>query len=195
MATRLRLRTTNRDINQKEPFMLKTIAIAILILLAAVLIYAATKPGSFRIERSARIQAPPEKVFALINDFHQWEAWSPWEKIDPALKRTYGGAASGKGAVYEWNGNKEIGQGRMEITESTPASKIALKLDFMRPFEGHNMVEFTLVGEGGSTAVTQAMYGPSPYISKLMGLFFSLDKMVGEKYEEGLGNLKRIAEK
>jgi uncharacterized protein YndB with AHSA1/START domain len=175
--------------------MIKTIAIVLGLLIAALLIYAATKPDSFRIERSTTIKAPPEKVFALINDFHQWEAWSPWEKIDPALKRTYSGAPNGKGAVYEWDGNKDIGQGRMEITESTPASKVALKLDFVKPFEAHNMVDFTLATQGDSTTVTQAMYGPSPYISKLMTTFFSMEKMVGGKYEEGLANLKALAEK
>ena len=175
--------------------MIKTIAIVVVVLLAALLIYAATKPDSFRIERATTIKAPPEKIFPLINDFHQWEAWSPWEKIDPALKRTYAGADNGKGAVYEWNGNKDIGQGRMEITESTPASKVALRLDFVKPFEAHNTVEFTLVPQGDSTTITQAMYGPSPYMSKLMTIFFSMEKMVGEKYEEGLANLKAIAEK
>ena len=175
--------------------MIKTIALSIVVLLAALLIYAATKPDSFRIERRAAINAPPGKIFALINDFHQWESWSPWEKIDPALKRTYSGAASGKGAVYEWNGNKDIGQGRMEIVESSPSSKIVLNLDFVTPFEAHNFVEFSLSAEGDSTTVTQAMYGPSPYISKLMTIFFSMEKMVGDKYEEGLDNLKKLAEK
>ena len=175
--------------------MLKIIVIAILLLVAGLLIYAATKPDAFRIERSTTIKAPPEKVFALINDFHQWEAWSPWEKIDPAIKRTYRGPGSGAGAVYEWAGNKDIGQGRMEIVESTAASKISLKLDFVTPFEAHNFVDFTLLPQGDGTKVTQAMYGPSPYISKLMTIFFSMEKMVGSKYEEGLANLKSLAEK
>ena len=175
--------------------MLKIIVIAILLLVAGLLIYAATNPDAFRIERSTTIKAPPEKVFALINDFHQWEAWSPWEKIDPAIKRTYRGPGSGAGAVYEWAGNKDIGQGRMEIVESTAASKISLKLDFVTPFEAHNFVDFTLTSQGDSTKVTQAMYGPSPYISKLMTIFFSMEKMVGSKYEEGLSNLKSLAEK
>jgi uncharacterized protein YndB with AHSA1/START domain len=174
--------------------MIKTIAFVVVALLAAILIYAATKPDTFRIERSTSIKAPPEKIFVLINDFRQWESWSPWEKIDPALKRTYGGASGGKGAIYEWNGNKDIGHGRMEIIESLPPSKVALKLDFIKPFEAHNTVEFKLQTQGDSTTVTQAMYGPSPYIAKLMGVFFSMEKMVGEKYEEGLANLKAIAE-
>ena len=175
--------------------MIKTIATVLALLIAAILIYAATKPDSFRIERSTTIKAPSEKVFALINDYKQWEAWSPWEKIDPALKRTYSGAASGVGAIYEWSGNKDIGQGRMEIVESTPSTKVSLKLDFITPFEAHNMVDFTLTQQGDTTTITQAMYGPSPYMSKLMTIFFSMEKMVGGKYEEGLANIKAIAEK
>jgi uncharacterized protein YndB with AHSA1/START domain len=175
--------------------MIKTIAIAIVLLIAAVLIYAATKPDTFRVERSTTIKAPPEKIFALINDFKQWEAWSPWEKIDPGLKRTYSGATNGVGSIYEWSGNKDIGQGRMEIVESTPPAKVSLKLDFVTPFEAHNRVDFTLAQQGDMTTVTQAMYGPSPYVSKLMSIVFSMEKMVGGKYEEGLATLKAISEK
>lgn len=175
--------------------MIRNIAIALAALIAAVLIFAATRPDSFRLERSIAIKAPPEKIFALLNDFHQWEAWSPWEKIDPALKRTYSGAASGRGAVYAWSGNKEVGAGRMEIVEPQPSTRLLVKLDFSAPFEAHNMVEFTLLRQGEATRVTQAMFGPSPYVSKLMGLVFSMDKMVGGKFEEGLANLKGLAEK
>ncbi len=175
--------------------MIKTIAIALVLLIAAVLIYAATKPDTFRVERSTTVKAPPEKIFGLINDFKQWEAWSPWEKIDPGLKRTYSGATNGVGAIYEWNGNKDIGQGRMEIVESTPSAKVSLKLDFVTPFEAHNRVDFTLAQQGDMTTVTQAMYGPSPYVSKLMSIVFSMEKMVGGKYEEGLATLKAISEK
>jgi hypothetical protein len=175
--------------------MIKTIAIAIAAVVAAMLIYAAAQPDTFRVERSTTIKAPPEKIFSQINGFHQWEAWSPWEKIDPAIKRTYSGADRGKGAVYGWQGNKDVGQGRMEIIESTPSTNVLIKIDFMEPFEGHDMVQFTLQPQGDTTKVTQAMYGPSPFISKLMSLFFSMDKMVGQKYEEGLASLKTIAEK
>ena len=175
--------------------MLKTIFIIIVLAVGAVLIYAATKPDAFRIERSIVIHAPADKIFLLINDLHQWEPWSPWEKMDPALKRIYSGANSGVGAVYEWQGNRDVGHGRMEITESTAPLKVVLKLHFIKPFEANNTVEFVLRQEAGSTRVTQAMYGPSPYISKLMSLAFSMDKMVGTKYEEGLGNLKSLAEK
>lgn len=175
--------------------MFKTIAIFIAILIAVILIYAVTRPDTFRIERSTSINAPPEKIFPLINGFHQWEAWSPWEKIDPGVKRSYSGADSGKGSVYAWQGNKDVGQGRMEIIESTLSSNVVIKIDFSKPFEAHNTIEFTLVRQGDTAKVTQAMYGPSPFMSKLMGLFFSMDKMVGQKFEEGLASLKDIAEK
>ena len=175
--------------------MFKTIAIIIVVLIAAVLIFAATKPDTFRVQRSATIKAPPEQIFALINDLHRWDAWSPWEKKDPAMKRTHSGAANGKGAVYEWDGNKDVGKGRMEITESSPPSKVAIKLDFIKPFEGHNIAEFTLKPEGDSTNVTWVMDGPAPFISKVMQVFFSMDKMIGKEFETGLANLKTIAEK
>jgi uncharacterized protein YndB with AHSA1/START domain len=185
-------------INPPEGIMLKTLSIigAVLgVVVVAVLIYAATKPDTFRIQRTTSIKAPPETIYALIEDFHRWEAWSPWEKIDPALKRSYSGSPSGKGAVYAWDGNKDVGQGRMEIVESSPPSKLTLKLDFMKPFEAHNRVVFTLLPQGDATTVTQAMDGPSPYLSKLMGLVFNIDRMVGDKYEEGLASLKALAEK
>jgi len=174
--------------------MIESIVITVVVLLAALLIYAATRPDTFRVERSTTIKAPAEKIFPLINDFREWEPWSPWEKVDPAVKRSYSGAANGQGAIYEWNGTKDIGQGRMEIIESSPTSKVIIKIDFISPFEAHNTIEFTLVTQGDSTIVTQAMYGPCPYISKLMGIFFSMDKMVGQKYEEGLANLKALSE-
>lgn len=174
--------------------MLKIIAIIIAALIVAILIYAATRPDAFRIERSTNIKAPPEKIFPLINDLHQWKAWSSCEKNDPEIKRTYGDITSGKGAVYKWSG-KNVGQGRMEIIESYPASKVVLKIDSITPFEAHNTVEFTLVTQGNSTTVTQAMYGSNSYLLRLIGLFFSMEKMVGEAYEEDLAILKVIAEK
>jgi uncharacterized protein YndB with AHSA1/START domain len=172
------------------------VVVVLVVLLAAVLGYAATKPDKFRIERSASIKAPPEKIFPLINDFHQWGAWSPWEKIDPALKRTYSGADSGHGAVYEWEGNKKVGKGRMEITEASPPSKIIIKLDFFKPFEAHHTAEFTLQPQGDATNITWAMNGSQPYMLKVMTtLFFNMDKMVGKDFETGLANMKSIAGK
>jgi uncharacterized protein YndB with AHSA1/START domain len=173
----------------------KTIAIVVVLLIAALLAYAATKPDTFRVQRATDIKAPPAKIFALLNDFHRWDAWSPWEKKDPAMKRTFGTATSGKGAVYAWEGNKEVGQGRMEIAESVPTSRVAIKLDFLKPFEAHNVVEFTLEPRGDSTNVTWTMHGPNPYLAKVMQMFFSMDKMVGKDFEAGLANLKALAEK
>jgi uncharacterized protein YndB with AHSA1/START domain len=175
--------------------MFKIIAIIIPLLAIAVLIYASTRPDSFRIERSITVAAPAEKIFPLLNDLHQWEAWSPWEKIDPILQRSYSGPQSGKGAGYAWTGNKDVGQGSMEIIESTPSSKVVLSLHFLKPFEARNTVAFVLLPQANGTLVTQAMYGPSPFISKIMGLVFSMDKMVGSKYEEGLASIKALAEK
>lgn len=175
--------------------MLKTILIVVVVLVAAVLIYAATKPDQFRIQRTASISAPAEKIFPLINDFHTWSAWSPWEKLDLAMKKTHSGAPQGKGAVLEWDGNKDVGTGRMEVLESIPSSKILIKLDFLKPFEAHNQAEFTLAPDTGSTQVTWAMYGPQPYIVKVMSLFCSMDKMVGGQFEKGLADLKALAEK
>ncbi|HEX5127755.1 MAG TPA: SRPBCC family protein [Rhodocyclaceae bacterium] len=171
-----------------------TIIAVVIVLIAVVLIYAATKPDSFRIERSATIKASPEKVFALINDFRAWGVWSPWEKMDPKLKRSFSGATSGEGTVYAWEGTSRVGAGRMEITESLPSSKIIIKLDFFKPFEAHNTAEFTLKPAGDSTTVTWAMYGPSPYIAKVMTIFFNMDKTVGKSFEEGLANMKAAAE-
>lgn len=130
----------------------------------------------------------------MIDDLHAWTTWSPYEKKDPAMKRSFGSTTQGRGATYAWDGNQEIGQGSMEITESTPSSRIAMKLDFVEPFEAHNQVEFTLVPNGDSTTVTWVLFGPSPFLSKLMGLFFDMDRMVGSDFEVGLASLKSAAE-
>ena len=175
--------------------MFKKIALVVAVLIAAVLIFAATKPDIFRVERKASIKAPPEKVFALINDFKSWTAWSPWEKKDPAMKRTYGAVTSGKGATYAWEGNKDVGSGSMEIVESIAPSKVGLKLDFLQPFEAHNTVNFTLVPAGEITNVTWAMQGPTPYFAKIIHVFMDMDSMVGKDFEAGLANLKVAAEK
>lgn len=176
---------------------LKTLAfagVALAVLVAGVLIVAATRPDTFRVQRSTGINAPPEKIFALIGDFDRWGAWSPYEKKDPAMKRTRSGPAAGKGAAYAWEGNKDVGMGRMEIADATPPSKVTIKLDFTKPFEAHNIVEFTLVPTGDGTQVTWAMHGPQLYIGKVMGLFIDIDKMVGADFEAGLANLKTAAE-
>jgi uncharacterized protein YndB with AHSA1/START domain len=175
--------------------MFQIVAIVVVVLLVALLGYASTKPDTFRIERKTTISAPPEKIFPLIDDFHGWAAWSPWEKLDPDMKRTFSGAERGKGAVYAWEGNGKAGAGTMEITDSSPPSKLTIKLDFIRPFEGHNVAEFTLEPSGGATRVTWAMHGPSSYLSKVMGVFISMDSLVGKDFEAGLAAMKAAAEK
>jgi uncharacterized protein YndB with AHSA1/START domain len=175
--------------------MLKIIAIIVVVLVAAVLLFAATQPDSFQVQRTATIQAPPEKIFPLINDFNRWNAWSPWEKKDPGMKRSFGSVTAGKGAVYAWDGNKDVGQGSMEITESAAPSRLAIRLSFVKPFEAHNNVEFSLAPRGTATQVTWTMHGPVPYVSKIIHMFVDIDRMVGGDFEAGLASLKAIAEK
>lgn len=160
-----------------------------------VLAFAATKPDVFVVQRSASIKAPPEKIFPFINDFHQWGIWSPFEKMDPDMKRTYGPITAGQGATYGWDGNKNIGSGSMEIVDAPAPRKVTIKLDFTRPFEAHNIAEFTLQPTGAATNVTWSMRGPVPFFAKIIHVFMDMDKMVGSQFAEGLGKLKAAAEK
>ncbi|HEV7603026.1 MAG TPA: SRPBCC family protein [Bradyrhizobium sp.] len=171
------------------------IAVVVAVAIAAILILAAVKPDTFRIERSAFIKAPPEKIFPLINDFRQWGSWSPYETKDPAMQRSFSGAGGGKGAVYAWNGNNNVGSGRMEILDAPAPNKVVIKLDFFTPFEGHNTAEFTLLPQGDATNVSWLMYGPSPFMAKIMHVFMNIDNMVGKDFAAGLANLKRVTEK
>jgi len=177
--------------------MLKTLgilAVIVAVVVAGILIYAATKPDSFRVERTVAMKAPPGKIYPLINDLKAWTAWSPYEKKDPAMKRTYGAVTAGKGATYAWDGDKNVGQGSMEILESSP-DKVVIKLDFIAPFEAHNTGEFLLRPKGDVTDVTWAIYGPSPFVSKVIGTFVSFDNMIGKDFEQGLADLKSVVEK
>jgi uncharacterized protein YndB with AHSA1/START domain len=173
--------------------MIVTILIVIAAAVVAVLAYAASKPNTFMVRRSASIAASPEKIFPMIDDLRAQSAWSPFEK-DPNMKRTHSGAPRGKGAVYAWDGNRQVGAGRIAITESVPSSKVVLLLDMVRPFKAHNTVEFTLDRIGAGTNVTWAMQGRQPYMAKVMGLFVDCDKMCGGMFEEGLAKLKVLAE-
>jgi hypothetical protein len=175
--------------------MLRKIAFAIVVLIAAILVFAATRPDTFRVERRLAMRAAPEKIFPLINDFHNWGSWSPWEKLDPQMQRTHSGAASGAGAVYAWEGNSDVGAGRMEIVSETPPTQLNIKLDFLKPFEAHNTTEFRLEPSGDSTMVTWAMLGNNNYVSKLFSLFMNMDAMIGGDFEKGLANMKEIAER
>lgn len=174
--------------------MWKIVLAGIALAIVAVLAFAATRPDTFRVERSVLIQAPPQRIHDQIQDFNRWKAWSPFETMDPAMKREISGAACGTGAVYAWDGNDKAGAGRMEIVDSVPASRVRIQLDFTRPMEAHNVAEFSIVPEGNAQRVTWAMHGPQPYIGKVIGLVFSIDRMVGRDFERGLANLKRISE-
>ena len=183
--------------------MIATILIVIAVAVAAVLAYAASRPDTFMVRRSASIAAPPEKIFTMIDDLRAQSAWSPFEK-DPNMKRTHSGASRGKGAVYAWDGNRQVGAGRIAITDSVPPTRVVLLLEMSRPFKAHNTVEFTLdrIGAGTNvtgtnvtgTNVTWAMQGRQPYMAKVMGLFVDCDKMCGGMFEEGLAKLKALAE-
>lgn len=175
--------------------MLKKIGLGLVAVIVLVLAFAATRPGEFRVERTVTVQAPPGKVFAVLNDFHQFASWSPWQKLDPAMKVTFTGNASGPGAVYAWEGNSEVGAGRMEILKTEADRSVSIKLDFLQPFEGHNTSVYTLTPNGATTTVSWAMFGPTPYVSKVMGLFVSMDSMIGPDFERGLANLKAVVEK
>lgn len=174
-------------------YALKVILLILALLIVAILIYAAMRPKSFRLERSTTINASPEKIFPLINDFHAWTGWSPWENIDAELKRTYGGTPSGVGTTYGWEG-KKTGQGRMEITESHQDKNISLKLDFIKPFKANNITDFTLTPSGDQTRLTWAMHGPLSLIQRVMHIFFNMEKMVGPDFEKGLARIKALAE-
>ncbi|WP_422009805.1 SRPBCC family protein [Reyranella sp.] len=174
---------------------LTIVGAVVLATIAAILIYAATRPDSFRVERSTAMNAPAEKIFPYIDGLKRWTEWSPYEGRDPAMKRAYSGADSGKGAVYEWDGNDNVGKGRMEIVDSTPPHRVVIKLDFLKPFEGHNMAELIVEPKGGQTIVTWAMYGPSTFMTKLVGTFLDMDDMIGRDFAAGLAKLKTVVEK
>ena len=173
---------------------LKKIGLAVVALVAVLLMFAATRPDSFSVERRIVIQAAPEKIQPLISDFHLWAAWSPWEKLDPSMKRTFGGPTAGVGATYDWQGNSDVGSGHMQVKAVTP-DKVSIQLDFIEPFEGHNTADFMLAPKDGGTEVRWVMFGPAPFISKLMGIFVSMDSMIGKDFEKGLAQLKSAAEK
>src|SRR5215216_1873667 len=169
--------------------MLWIIRATVVIVVGGILIYATSKPDAFQVQRSTDIPALPEKIFPLINDLHAHTTLSPFVK-DPAMKRTHSGAPAGKGAVYEWHGNRQVGSGRIAITDSAPSSKVAMRLEMFRPFKADNIVEFTLEPQGDPTRVTWAMRGQQPFMAKLMSTFINCDKMVGSQFEEGLAKLK-----
>jgi uncharacterized protein YndB with AHSA1/START domain len=174
--------------------MLKIILIALAVLVVAIVIVIAMQPSEFRVARSTTISASPSDVFAQVNDFHKWEAWNPWGKIDPAMKQSYEGVPAGTGAIYTWSGNKQVGEGRMTLTESRPNDLIRIKLEFFRPFAGTNTAEFTFKPEGDQTSVTWSMSGEKNFTAKAIHLFINMDKMIGGQFEQGLAQMKSVAE-
>jgi len=175
--------------------MVLRILLAIVVVIAAVLIYAATKPNTFRTQRSITIHAPADRIFPLINDLHHWPAWEADDRKDPSMTRSYTGAESGVGAICDWSGKSSAGKGRMTIVESVPQQKVRVAVDWERPFKVVNMNEFELSPSGGGTQVTWIVEGPSLYVMKLMDVFVGMDKMMGKHFEEGLAKLKAAAEK
>jgi hypothetical protein len=173
---------------------MKNAILVILVLVAAFLVFVQSRPDRYRIERSTTIHASADTVFAHINDFHRWLAWSPWEKLDPQMQRTIAGSPSGVGATYSWSGNNKAGAGSMAIAQSRPGSLVAINMEFLRPMKDSSVITFTLSSEGGETKVNWALEGRMPFISKAVCVFMSMDKMVGPDFERGLANLKRVSE-
>ncbi|OGG99070.1 MAG: polyketide cyclase [Candidatus Lambdaproteobacteria bacterium RIFOXYD1_FULL_56_27] len=171
------------------PFLLPALAL----LIAVPLAYAATKPNFFLVERRVWMAAPADQIFGLLNDFRQWEQWTPYDK-DPQMVRTYGETTAGVGATYGWSGNKNVGAGRMTLTKSQAPTQLSIELQFFKPFAATNLAEFTLKPQEAGTLVTWALSGKSTYTYKVMGLLLNMDKMVGGDFEIGLSRLKTLAE-
>ena len=175
--------------------MLKKILLGLAIVVGALLLFAATRPNSYAVSRSMTIKAPPEKLFAMVDSFPAWPQWSPYEKLDPNMKRTIGGSPSGVGATYAWAGNSSAGEGKMTISKSQPSSLVEVQLDFTKPMSEHAVATFTFAPKGDSTLVTWSVNGPMPYVAKLFTMFMSMDKELGGQMEDGLGTMKKVAEK
>lgn len=173
--------------------MAKKIGIAVLGLLVVLIVVIALRPAHFRIERSAVVAAPPSAVFEQVNDFHNWPKWSPWEKLDPGMKKTFSGPPAGNGAAYAWTGNDKAGEGKMTITGSKPSEQVDIQLEFIKPFAATNQATFKLTPSGAGTNVQWVMEGNNGFVSKAFALFVDVDKMVGKDFEQGLANLNVAA--
>ncbi len=172
--------------------MLKKVALAFAVIVVALAAFIATRPAEFRIVRSRTLSAPPAVVHGYVNDFHKWAEWSPWEKLDPALKRDHSGAPAGTGAVYAWSGNSQVGEGRMTITDSRAPHSVTIRLEFIKPFAATNTSQFDFAPSGSGTQVTWAMSGRNNFTSKAFSVFMDMDKMVGADFERGLANLDTV---
>jgi uncharacterized protein YndB with AHSA1/START domain len=171
------------------------ILVAVAVIVVGFIVVVALRPSEYRVARTATIAAPAPAVFAHVNDFHKWGAWNPWAKLDPAMQQAYEGAPAGAGAVYTWAGNNEVGEGRMTLTESRPSERIRITLEFLKPFEATSTAEFTFRPEGDRTTVTWSMTGDVNFIAKVMHLFMDMDRMIGDKFEQGLADMKSVVER
>ena len=174
--------------------MLKIILITLAVIIVALGVVVAMQPAEFRVTRSAMMSAPPQVVFAQVDDLRKWELWNPWQKKDPAMKLTFAGPPAGPGASYSWAGNKDVGEGRLTIIESRPNDLVRIKLEFMKPFTATNIASFTFKADGNRTAVTWSMEGNNNYLAKALHLVINMDKMVGGEFEKGLADMKKVAE-
>lgn len=174
--------------------MLKKLLLGLVVLSALLVVVVATRPAAFRIERSTQINAPADVVFAQVNDFKRWDAWSPWAKLDPNMITTIDGAPHGVGATYAWSGNNQVGEGRMTITESRPNEKVGVKLEFIKPWQATNTATFLFDSQGQATKVTWVMEGTNTFMGKAVGLFVDMDAMIGKEFEKGLAQLKSVSE-
>ena len=171
---------------------LKIFLIVIVVVVLAFVVVVALRPADFRVTRSAIIAAPPDAVFAQVNNLHNWTEWSPWAKLDPDVKNTFEGPASGVGATFAWAGNNRVGEGRMAITESKPNESIQMKLEFLKPIQAVNIMEFTLKPDGDRTVVTWSMFGKNNFMSKAVSLFMNYDQLIGEQFQKGMTNLNSV---
>jgi len=174
--------------------MFKKVLIVLVVIIAALAVIIAMQPADFRVSHSMTIAAPAATVFEQVNDFHKWDGWSPWAKLDPNMKQSHDGAPAVVGASYSWSGNDQVGEGRMTLTESRPSEMIRIKLEFLKPFTATNTAEFSFKPDGNQTTVTWSMFGTNNFMAKAFGLFMNMDKLVGSDFEKGLAQLKAVAE-
>ena len=174
--------------------LLKRILMALVLIVGVFLGVVAMQPADFRVARTATIAAPAPAVFGQVNDFHNWKEWSPWAKLDPASRSTFEGPSAGKGAIFRWAGNAQVGEGSMTITESRPSDLIRIKIDFLKPFQATNTAEFTFQPDGDQTVVTWSMSGSNGFVAKAFCMFMNMDKMLGGEFEKGLAQMKAVAE-
>jgi hypothetical protein len=175
--------------------MLPTILIVVALVVVGILVFVAMQPADFRLSRSATMAAAPGEVFAEVNDFHRWDNWSPWAKIDPAMKVTYDGPSAGEGAAYSWDGNNKAGAGKMTIIKSQPGERVVLRLEFLKPFKATNQAEFSFEAKDKGTLVTWTMTGTKNFMMKAVHLMMNMDKMIGPDFEKGLAQMKVVVEK